>query len=135
MHVSPEFYERLDRYFGGDPVIADSCRAVAAYMEATPREHLRMLSFTTLAQILGKQSVDDEVVRVATLLSTSACHLLTKKWMFLDAETGDEYELGVDEVRACADEGVFAHPESGELVQDAANHIFPFFEPGGLTGG
>lgn len=134
MHVSPEFYEKLERFFGTEPGIARNCRVVAKYLEATSPKKLRMISFVTLAQILGKASVDDDVVRIATILSTSACHLLRKKWMFLDVETGDEYELAGDDVKAVMSEGQFAHPRTGELVKDAARQIYPFFEPEGLNG-
>ncbi len=134
MHVSPEFYEKLDRFFGTEPGIARNCRAVAEYLEATSPEKLKMISFVTLAQILGKTSIDDDVVRIATILSTSACHLLRKKWMFLDVETGDEYELAGEEVKALMLDGQFTHPETGKLVEDAGSQIYPFFEPAGLIG-
>lgn len=134
MHVSSEFYEKLDRFFGTDPGIARDCRAVAKYMEDTTSEKLRMISFVTLAQILGKTSVDEDVLRIATILSTSACHLLRKKWMFLDPETDEEYELTSEEVKALMSDGEFAHPNTGELIKDAGKQIYPFFEPDGLIG-
>lgn len=134
MHVSPEFYEKLERFFGSEPGIASDCRVVAKYLEATSPEKLRMISFVTLAQILGKTTVDDDVVRIAAILSTSACHLLRKKWIFLDVETGDEHELAAEQVAALISEGQLAHPETGKLVENAGRHIYPFFEPEGLIG-
>ena len=116
--------EELER--GADPDLLPDCLRILEFMDRLPDEQLEMLSWSSLAKATGRKAPDKVLIAAVAYLVNSPAHVLEPKGLFID-ENDEEYVLTPEVIHAAIEDGVFAHPYTGELVADFAKHVFPFF--------
>lgn len=104
------------------------CLDIIDFVASKPLDQLRFLTFTTLSQAAGRQSIDMEVLAAVNLLTSSRLAILESHAMLVD-EDDTEHELSVEEFAEARKTGTLIHPETGEPVPNFESHVVPFFAP------
>lgn len=105
---------------------ATTCFLLLEYLEKVPVSQLQFLTFKTLISAAGRDEVDHELIAAINILTSSKLGLLEAHALFVD-ENEEEYELTGTELEQALQFGELAHPESGELVSNFQERIFPYF--------
>lgn len=98
------------------------------FVEKTPHNELRFLTFTTLCNATGRKSVDGDLLAAVNILASSRLALFDAHALFVDDDE-TEHEISPAEIAEARATGEFIHPETGERVSDYERHIIPFFTP------
>lgn len=126
MHIPEQLLQSIEQSFPRGRELESFYRFIS-YLENAPAQKLQMLTYSDVASILGKQSVDNEVLQTIAILTSSTCHVLDSKLLFIDRDTGEEFELNDDQARLAVLKDEFAHPEKGTLVPNFKKMLHPFF--------
>lgn len=128
MTVDIKFYfEEIERKLGKDSV-GKLCAKLITFMCDHPNDELRMLTFTSIGNILKCDPVSDEVIRAITILVSSKLKVLEKHHLFID-DDDNEYFVNSKDFAEIYQTGVFPHPNTGELVEDWQKKLVPYFTP------
>jgi hypothetical protein len=117
----------LEKRWKDDPVVR-LCIAILDYMAALPADQLRMLTFRALISAVGKERLDDELMRAMTILVSSRIAALDARALLVDDDQS-EHELNPQELAEARATGRLVHPETGELVSEFESKVIPFFVP------
>lgn len=107
---------------------AELCLLIVDYLAERSVGQLKLLTFQTLAKAAHRDKVDHDVLAAIQILTSTKLAVLDAKAMFVDADA-EEYELSEEEFSKALRSGEFVHPETGALVPDYEDHLFPFFVP------
>lgn len=118
--------ELLDRW--RDVPAADICMKILDFVEKTPQDELRFLTFTTLCRAAGQENVDGELLAAVNILASSRLALFDAHALFVDDDE-IEHEISPEEIAEAKATGEFVHPGTGEIVPDYERHLIPFFSP------
>jgi hypothetical protein len=112
------------------PDVVELCSKILDFMASTPPERLRMLTFRSFANATHRAKIDTDLLTAIQILSSSRLAVLDVKALYVGDDVDEAGLLLSDEEFAHAQKtGELAHPETGELVEDAGAHILPFFVP------
>lgn len=109
-----------------DQSLMEDCVCILEFMDKLPDNQLEMLSLLMLSRAVGRESPDDRLVAAITHLVSSPLQALEAKGLFVDRDN-EEFVVSAQELFNARLHGEFVHPETGELVPNFAEHIFPFF--------
>lgn len=87
-----------------------------------------MLTFRTFLEALGKEQIDEDLMRALTILVSSRIAALDAKALLVDDDE-TEHELSAAELAEARSSGQLVHPESGDLVPEFESRVIPFFVP------
>lgn len=104
------------------------CLEIVDYIAKTPRDRLDFMTYRTFLNILGKTTVDDDLLTALTILTSSKIAALDAHAMFVD-ENDNEHEVEPEELFDAINKGTFVHPDTGQLVEDFSSRIIPFYVP------
>jgi hypothetical protein len=93
-----------------------------------PEGETRLLTMPMLARGIGLNRVDPDLLTAITILVSSRLELLQPRAMLIEDDE-QEFEVGPSELSAARAEGALVHPESGELIPDFEDKLYPFFVP------
>jgi len=122
-----EIKAELETRWRDDPIVR-LCVAIVDYLASLPAEQLQMITFRTLSSGVGKDHIDDELMRALTILVSSRVAALDAHALFVD-EDQLEHELTPEELAQARATGRLVHPETGELVSEFESKVIPFFVP------
>lgn len=111
-----------------DVPAAEICMKILDFVENTPQDQLRFLTFATLSRAAGRQGVDSDLLAAVNILAGSKLALFDVHALFIDDDE-TEHEVSPEEIAEARATGKFIHPETGERVSDYERHIIPFFSP------
>lgn len=94
---------------------------IMSFLADRKPEQLRMLSRNMLAD--GADYMAAEIDDALKALTRADVAILEPVWMFTCPATGEEYELSGEERQTIANEGIYVHPDRGEIVPDFRKHI------------
>ncbi|EGL62699.1 hypothetical protein AGRO_4605 [Agrobacterium sp. ATCC 31749] len=112
----------------GELPVGVVCLDIIDFIASKPVDQLRFLTFTTLCQAAGRESIDLEVLAAINLLTSSKLAIFESHAMLVD-EDDTEHELSAEEFAEARKTGTLIHPETGEPVPDFETHLIPFFAP------
>lgn len=107
---------------------ADLCMRILDYVENTPREELRFLTYMNLSMAAGLKEINGDLLAAVNMLTSSNLALLDAHALFIDDDE-EEFEIPTNDLANALLTGEFTHPETGELVPDYEKHVIPFFAP------
>src|SRR5262249_16309329 len=93
-----------------------------------PGDQLQMLTFRTFLEALGKDRIDDDLMRALTILVSSRVAALDARGLLVD-EDQTEHELSARELADARASGELIHPETGVPVPEFEARVIPFFVP------
>ncbi|MFC0200584.1 hypothetical protein [Paracoccus rhizosphaerae] len=85
------------------------------------------LSYPDLLSMVGRRYIDRDFQAALTILTAGKHALLRAYGVYVD-EDGNEYPLRGEDFTALLSENVLVHPQTGEVVENAAQHVAPVFE-------
>jgi len=121
--IKAELHER----WRGDS-ITSLCDRIIDYASSLPENQVRMLTFRSFGDAVGKDGVDDELLRALTILVSSRLAAFDARALLVD-DDDSEHELSAKELEKARATGVLIHPETGEAVPDFESRVIPFFVP------
>jgi hypothetical protein len=92
-----------------------------------PADQRNMLTYATFLRAIGRRQIDQELLTAVGILANSRIAALDVHGMFVDEDF--EHELTASELAAAQKSGKLVHPETGELIPDFEDKVFPFFTP------
>lgn len=104
----------------------DTCLEIVDFV-ANHKSHLKIITYRTLLNALGRSTVDQELLTALTILVSSRVHLLDACAFFYDGD--QEFELSSEDWSLVRRHGELAHPVTGSLVTDFEQKTVPFFTP------
>lgn len=93
-----------------------------------PEAETRLMTIPMLANGIGHEEIDGDLLTAITILVSSSLSLLQPRAMFIE-EGEEEFELGPADLSAARQQGVLAHPQTGEAIADFETKLYPFFVP------
>lgn len=112
-----------------DPIVP-LCVRIIDFISSLPPDQLQMLTFRTFLEALGKDRIDDDIMRALTILVSSRVAALDARGLLVDDDL-TEHELSARELAEARASGELLHPETGEIVPEFENRVIPFFVPSG----
>ena len=110
-----------------DPVV-DVCERIIGFLVKLPEEELRQLSPTAFSRGVGRDEVDELLLKAITILTATSVKILEPHFLFIDDED-QEYEVSRESLRYAQREGTLVHPKTGSEIEDYESHILPYFSP------
>lgn len=110
-----------------DPV-KQVCLRLVDGLAAMSADQLQRLTFTILADFAGTSPDADDLHAALTALTTMRHSPLQLYFVFYDAGDDREIAIPAPDVMQSVDEGVFAHPRTGEEVPDFASNLKPVYK-------
>lgn len=107
-------------------IATDLCIRLVEIMETLPAEQLRLLTFSSINRLLKKPGVDENTLRALAILAGSTLHVLDTLFVFKDADY-EKWDLDKHDIEVARDTGFFAHPLTGDPVEDFEGKVFPYF--------
>ena len=104
------------------------CLDIIDFLASNTLDQLQYLTFTTLSQAAGRESIDMDVLAAVNLLTGSRTAVLKVHAMLVD-EDDTKHELSVEDFAEARRTGILRHPETNALVPDFESHVIPFFAP------
>jgi hypothetical protein len=108
--------------------IVPLCVRIVDFVSSLPVDQLRMLTFRSFMEALGKDRIDDELIRGLTILVSSRVAALDARGLLV-VDNHSEHELSADQLAEARSAGQLVHPETGILVPEFESRIIPFFVP------
>ncbi|MFL9944285.1 hypothetical protein [Paraburkholderia graminis] len=94
---------------------------------------LHRLTFGQLYRLASKNDASqDDIARAVQYLTGNDLHLLDTEFEFID-ENDDTYYFAMQDLNEAQHEGALYHPESGELIDNYEERVFPTFVPSSLA--
>jgi len=121
--IKAELYSRWQ----DDPIVP-LCVRIVDFVSSLPQDQLQMLTFRRFLEALGKERIDDDVMRALTILVSSRVAALDARGLLVDDDQ-TEHELSARELAEARASGQLVHPETGELVPEFESRVVPFFVP------
>jgi hypothetical protein len=119
--------EELQKRWQGDPIVM-LCVSIVDFVAALPPDQRRMLTFRTLSKAVGRDRVDDELMRALTILVSSRVAAFDAHAMLVDDDES-EHEIDPTELAHARSTGELIHPETGRPVAEFETRVIPFFVP------
>ena len=108
---------------------AKLCLEIIDYLRSEKQKDLEFITYRSLQIAIGNDVRQEDLIAAVNLLSTHRNALLNPHMMFVEVD-GDEFEISADEYQTALNDGFLVHPETGDLVSDFNNRLFPFFTLG-----
>lgn len=121
-----EIQETIDRDTR-DPV-RQVCLRLVDRLAAISPDQLQRLTFTILADFAGTSTDADELHAALTALTTMQHSPLQLYFVFYDEGDDREIAIPASDVMQSVDEGIFAHPRTGEEVPDFTRQLKPVYK-------
>ncbi|MBN3808762.1 hypothetical protein [Paraburkholderia sp. Ac-20347] len=94
---------------------------------------LHRLTFGQLYRLASKnEASQDDIARALQYLTGHDLHLLDTEFEFID-ENDETFYFALHDLRVAEREGALYHPESGELIDNYEERVFPTFVPSSLA--
>lgn len=94
---------------------------------------LQRLTFGQLYRLASKSEASQEdIARALQYLTGHDLHLLDTEFEFID-ENDETFYFGMQDLNDAQHEGGLYHPESGELIDNYEERVFPTFVPSSLA--
>lgn len=122
-----KYIQDLNRRWGEDPA-GKLCVKLIEFMQKQPTHELEMLTFANIGSILERDPLDEHVIRAITILVSSSLHVLERHHIFID-EQEQEHEISKTEFKQIYKTGEYAHPVTGELIENWKEKVVPYFTP------
>jgi hypothetical protein len=119
--------DELQQRWRDDPIVP-LCMSIVDFVAALPSDQREMLTFRTFSQALGKNEIDDELMRALTILVSSRIAALDARALLVD-EDESEHEIPPDDLSHARETGELIHPETGLPVVEYEARVIPFFVP------
>lgn len=121
-------YEAIEnaiaKRWGKDPAVQICC-AILDYVVSKPQETSVMLTYGDFGKLTGSTYDQEELQRAIAIL-VSRFRALDMRLVFFDEDDEPHY-LDEEEQSDFIETGELAHPDSGDLVPDAKERIFPYY--------
>ena len=121
--IKADLYTRWE----SDPILP-LCLRIVDFVSSLPPDQRRMLTFRSFLEAVGKDRVDDDLMRALTILVSSRVTALDARGLLVD-DDNSEHELSAEELAEARLTGQLVHPETGELVSEFEARVIPFFVP------
>ncbi|ENA7090101.1 hypothetical protein ABGC46_004870, partial [Escherichia coli] len=72
------------------------------------------------------------LIKATDYLSSYKAHLLDMHFQYIDNLTEEPIPVEDDLISYALDTGSFYHPETGELVDNFSQYLYPYFTPSSL---
>ncbi len=118
--------EILGKWEGAPAAALSVC--IIEYLASLPAEELKFLTFRSLAKATPSKMVVTAELAAAVNILTGSLSLLDVHGLLID-EYEREYDLDDDEFAAARTTNSVVHPETGQIITNAAAHIVPYFVP------
>lgn len=103
--------------------------------EAKKLKHITYNTIITWAKLDNSSSMNTvHILKATDYLSSSRLHLLHMQFQFIENENSEPIPVDNDDVSLAIKSGVFYHPETGEILENFNNHLFPYFVPTEMLG-
>jgi len=94
---------------------------------------LQRLTFGQLYRLASKnEASQDDIARALQYLTGHDLHLLDTEFEFID-ENDETFYFALQDLSVAEREGALYHPESGELIDNYEERVFPTFVPSSLA--
>jgi hypothetical protein len=104
------------------PDLLRSCFAILNYICTQPEQNLQHITFGALSRAADLKNIQD-VISASRYLT--GVPLLTARFEFIDDDFIED--IPVEEVSLARKDGVFYHPDRGEIVHDFESKLFMYF--------
>ena len=104
------------------PDLLKSCIAIFNYICTQPVQNLQHITFGALSRAADLKNIEDVIPASRYLIGVP---LLTARFEFIDDNFIED--ISVELVSQARREGVFYHPEKGEIVYDFESKLFMYF--------
>lgn len=108
-----------------DTPMADICIEIIDALERLPPQERTFLTYQSFSKFL-KHKADTHLASAIAILTTSTYAILNAHGMFVDKQ-GNEYELSREEFQSALSDGVIAHPDTGEYIDNAKDHLLLYY--------
>lgn len=115
---------KIAERWGGDP-IAKICKQILEFVASHPNQSQVMLNYSDLLKITGKRYTSEALQRALSIL-ISRFSALQLGIVFFD-EAGDPHYLDDEAKIEFVENGLLAHPETGQLIDDASDKAYPYY--------
>lgn len=109
---------------GNMPELLRVCYAILGYVCSQPEQNLRHITFGALSRAAHLKNTLD-VVPASRYLIGARVPLLDPRFEFIEDDFIEEISL--DDVAEAREDGVFYHPEKGEIVDNFEEKLFMYF--------
>lgn len=111
----------------------DLCRVIVDFLISHKARNLKHITYVTLVNGSQLNSDNDEerivLLKVTDYLSSNRLHLLDMHFQFIESDDSDPVPIDDADLSHALFTGEFYHPDSGKLVENFNQHLFPYFTP------
>jgi hypothetical protein len=122
--ISVEHFKEVAVAHLGDDVLKDACIAILDFLINTPNEELSLITFKTIADVVGCGEGALAQVVAVRLMST-APPALERHYLFID-DDDDEYEITDSDAADMISKNA-GYDKKGRFITDAQKYLYPFF--------
>jgi hypothetical protein len=109
------------------------CRALFLFLISKDARQIKHYTYKTLINGSGLDLETPEdyrlIIKVTDYFSSYKIHLLNMHFQYIDDTLDEPLSVEDDLISYALDSGNFYHPETGELVKDFNQYLFPYFTP------
>ncbi|WP_430427873.1 hypothetical protein [Parasphingorhabdus sp.] len=114
----------VDVWSQDDAQTVKFCHALIDYIANEPNQKTEILTYGSIAQVLEITPDNPTLSRVVAILSSNFDALTLGFSFFDESET---YYLEDEEIKLWIRNRILYHPNTGELVEQAGENIYPYF--------
>lgn len=122
----------MENLFSSDweenPVMSSYCSQVLSYLIKNNFNDVRHLTHASFINLLNPTPSSKDLIAMVRYLSGSQVDVLETNFELID-DNDECFVLTKNELSTLMQEGILAHPESGELLEDPTEKVFMFFSP------
>lgn len=123
--------ERIDQDLQ-DPV-KSVCLQILCFLLSEDASNLKHITFKTIITgtkiDLSSEKSNLYLIKATDYLSSNKLHLLNMQFQFIENDDSDPIHIENDDISLALDSGEFYHPETGILLENFNNFIYPYFTP------
>lgn len=122
-----KFVETIDGALKGMPFKFVCITLIEALLDL-PISNTKFLTYTSFVNLAGKSTLDEEIIAAINFLSSSSRYsILEPHALYVDEESGQEFDLDAITLSSFWTDNILVHPETGEVVEEPLSHLCPYF--------
>lgn len=111
----------------GDSTVTRLCKSLVDEVYSLQPQATRSLSYHTLLGLVNEREISQDFLAAMNILTSSEFAIFNVKGYFVD-DAEQSYELSDADFESVVCNNELVHPETGELVDNPAEKVSPFFE-------